>query len=665
MSRSPPTSGAARSAGDYVAGWQATLQLLRQGKSWSGSERNRAFLNCGSPVPSGRGASPPSQSTSRFANISASSGLDFPDDGRGLAVVDWDGDGDLDLWLSNRTGPRLRLMLNRGAGRNGFVAFRLRGTVVNRDAIGARVEVELGGAARGKLVRTLYAGDAFLSQSSKWLHFGLGRNPEILGVKVRWPGGESESFGAVAQGRRYLLVEGSGEAVMAAPRRKVVLEPAPQEVPPAAATARIFLPERVAMPRLRHTRFDSSAETAVDVAAKPLLVNFWATWCLPCLAELQEMVDREGDIRSAGLDVLALSVDGLGNDQATSPADARRLLAKLRFPFATGLATRQLLDKIELVQEVLFDRTLPFAVPLSFLLDRSGRLAAIYRGRFETDALLRDVARLDAPPQQLHAASAPLGGRWIARLPGVGPLALAKVFAAYPEDMERFLGLALANQRAARAAAESPEARGALDREEASILLGLAEAGYQQGRRQDAFDHLARAIELDPEQDQAHLSLAGLLRQSDRTRESIPHYRRAIAIDPLNAEAHQGLGLALRGTGELDQALHHLETAADLRPEWPAPLIPLAWLLITTAEDGDTGQAREAVRRAERVLELTGNRHPVALDTLAAAYAAAGRIEDAVKAASEAITKARAMGNETLAEEIAGRRRSYQGHSSD
>ena len=83
--------------------------MLRQGKSFSGGERNCVYLNTGG---------------TRFANVSAVSGLDFDDDCRAIAATDWDHDGDIDLWLANRTGPRLRLMRNDTVG-NHFIAVKL------------------------------------------------------------------------------------------------------------------------------------------------------------------------------------------------------------------------------------------------------------------------------------------------------------------------------------------------------------------------------------------------------------------------------------------------------------------------------------------------------------------------------------------------------------
>src|SRR5262245_5873172 len=100
----------------YQRAWAAMQKLLRQGRSFSSRERNCCFLNLhGSGVPG---------ESSRFATISAATGIDFPDDGRGLALCDWDHDGREDLWVANRTGPRVRLLLNRyGTGENQWLSF--------------------------------------------------------------------------------------------------------------------------------------------------------------------------------------------------------------------------------------------------------------------------------------------------------------------------------------------------------------------------------------------------------------------------------------------------------------------------------------------------------------------------------------------------------------
>ena len=130
---------------------------MKQGNSFSGKERNCAFLNLGD---------------SQFANVSSVSGLDFIDDARGLAATDWDRDGDVDLIFANRTAPRLRYMQNEYAGNHQFISVGLEGRQSNRDGIGARVTVTQGEG--NPVSKTVRAGSGFLSQSSKRLTFGLG-----------------------------------------------------------------------------------------------------------------------------------------------------------------------------------------------------------------------------------------------------------------------------------------------------------------------------------------------------------------------------------------------------------------------------------------------------------------------------------------------------------
>ena len=127
MAQSPLEPGQADASDDYMDSWDDLSSMIARGRSFSGRERHCAFLNT-------RGAG-------GFANVSGASGLDFVDDGRGLAVTDWDGDGDLDLWMTQRNGPRVRFIRNDVSAANRYVAFRLEGVACNRDAIGARIRL--------------------------------------------------------------------------------------------------------------------------------------------------------------------------------------------------------------------------------------------------------------------------------------------------------------------------------------------------------------------------------------------------------------------------------------------------------------------------------------------------------------------------------------------
>ncbi len=150
-------------------------ELILAGKSLSGRERHCAYLNTGD---------------TRFANISAVSGLDFPDDGRGMAAADWDFDGDVDLWISNRTAPRLRFLRNDTETPNQFLAVRLQGngTTCNRDAIGTRIWTrELN---KNVQMRDINSGSTHGGGDERAAYFGFGSNPATkVNVRIRWPNG--------------------------------------------------------------------------------------------------------------------------------------------------------------------------------------------------------------------------------------------------------------------------------------------------------------------------------------------------------------------------------------------------------------------------------------------------------------------------------------------
>ena len=74
-------------------------RMMSEGRSFSARERNVCLLNAAGGPGEGR----------RFADISALTGLDYKDDGRAVALVDWDHDGDQDLWISNRNDEQRRI----------------------------------------------------------------------------------------------------------------------------------------------------------------------------------------------------------------------------------------------------------------------------------------------------------------------------------------------------------------------------------------------------------------------------------------------------------------------------------------------------------------------------------------------------------------------------
>lgn len=143
-----------------------------------------------------------------FADVAASigGGFDLPKVGRGLAVGDFDRDGDLDVLLTTNNGPAY-LYRNDVSNGNKSIRFYLQGTRSNRDAIGARVRVYANGQMQTRMVRS---GSSYLSQSELPVTFGLGKANTIERVEIEWPSGEKEEYQGLASGKGYQVTETKG-----------------------------------------------------------------------------------------------------------------------------------------------------------------------------------------------------------------------------------------------------------------------------------------------------------------------------------------------------------------------------------------------------------------------------------------------------------------------
>lgn len=144
----------------------------------------------------------------RFEDVAASVGRSFaqPKVGRGAAVADFDLDGDVDVLITENNGPA-RLYRNEQASGRQSIRFELVGVESNRDAIGAEVIVEVGGAGQRARV---HSGSSYLSQSELPVTFGLGRADRITRALIKWPNGRQEDFPRLEAGRRYRITEGKG-----------------------------------------------------------------------------------------------------------------------------------------------------------------------------------------------------------------------------------------------------------------------------------------------------------------------------------------------------------------------------------------------------------------------------------------------------------------------
>jgi Tfp pilus assembly protein PilF len=203
-----------------------------------------------------------------------------------------------------------------------------------------------------------------------------------------------------------------------------------------------------------------------------------------------------------------------------------------------------------------------------------------------------------------------------------------------------------------------------------------------QGQLAQANEELHTVLRLDPKRLDAHMALAAVAIAQNHPDEAVKEYQTVLAVQPFNAEAHCWLGQAFSMSGKLDEAqvqqaealrlapayaeAHHqmavllsarhrvqdaiseYQTALKLQPNRPDTLNNLGWILATDPRS-EIRQGVQAVDCAYAACTLTHEKSPMMLGTLAAAYAEAGKFDDAVAAGMKAHDLAVAQGNTNLA----------------
>ena len=600
MSRAPRAKQQA-DVDEYIASWHATMQLLREGKSFSGREKNCVFLNCGG---------------SQFANVSSVTGLDFPDDGRAIASVDWDQDGDLDLWIQNRTGPRLRFMRNQTRDAStitsdrpspNFVALQLQGVNSNRDAIGARAFVR--GLAK-PLVQSVRAGDGYLSQSSKWLHFGLGDNTEIEGITVHWPNGDQEEFSSVQVGKRYTLVQGTGIAELAEARKQILLATQPQPVLDSDESIRAMIANPVPLPILEMAADRNQTFQKIQANQHPLLIVLWASWCPNCLEELTQLATRQPDLEAAKLDVLALNVDALATDfsdrktpvaaDGTHNSAAADLLRRIDFPYEAGYATLELMDKWQIVQRIVLNRPLETAIPTMLLVNRHNELTGIYQGAQSIETLLDDANKSELSVLRRRDRAVPFPGTWTTPPDVLLMRPVANVFreAGYRSDYERFLIIDRQRLARLRTHATNDQQRQDLEIRFANDSLDIAQSLLESGRSRESLDYFREGLERVPNSAKGHFQYGRALQQAGRRPEAAAEFESTLELSPAFYQASFELGVAAASNQQLETAVNRFRKVLETRPDHVG-----AWtnLGVVLARMKQPQEAIDALQRAARL----------------------------------------------------------------
>jgi len=139
--------------------------------SLNGNERDCLFRNNGDGT---------------FTDVAYVENADRVEDGRGVAIFDYDQDGRPDIALRNYKQPA-QLLHNLGVpGGAHWLELKLIGTRSNRDAVGARITLRSGGLLQ---TREVHAGSGYQSASSLTQYFGLGSATNVDEIHIRWPSG--------------------------------------------------------------------------------------------------------------------------------------------------------------------------------------------------------------------------------------------------------------------------------------------------------------------------------------------------------------------------------------------------------------------------------------------------------------------------------------------
>lgn len=191
-----------------------------------------------------------------------------------------------------------------------------------------------------------------------------------------------------------------------------------------------------------------------------------------------------------------------------------------------------------------------------------------------------------------------------------------------------------------------------------TLMHGAARALERMGRLEEATEYLARTLRVAPGYPQAAYDLGGIMMKLGRYAEAVPPLSEAVESDPVAPEPRHMLAVALANAGKGREAAETYARALENAPDFVPSLSGLAWLL-ATHPDSAIRNGREALRLAERASRLDGG-NPNVLNTLAAAYAEAGRFVAAVENAEKAIAVAERSGLGGLAAQIRERLQFYK-----
>lgn len=140
-----------------------------------------------------------------FSDVSAITGITaLPTRvGRGATFGDYDNDGDVDILIvNNHAAPTL--LRNEGGNRNNWLHVELIGTDLNRNAIGAKIQLKTSDRTQ---IREIYAGESYMSANSLIVEFGVGNATQVETLQVTWLNGKTQARHNIPTNQRVRMTQ--------------------------------------------------------------------------------------------------------------------------------------------------------------------------------------------------------------------------------------------------------------------------------------------------------------------------------------------------------------------------------------------------------------------------------------------------------------------------
>ncbi|MCX8159805.1 MAG: TlpA family protein disulfide reductase [Candidatus Saccharicenans sp.] len=127
------------------------------------------------------------------------------------------------------------------------------------------------------------------------------------------------------------------------------------------------------------TTLDGQQLSLASLKGKVILVNFWATWCPPCRAEIPEFIEAYAELKDRGLEILGFSVDDMPE------AELKSFVTKARMNYPVALVGQDIVSAFRPGQYI----------PTSIFIDRTGHLRYKHVGQLSKKDLVRIFEELE------------------------------------------------------------------------------------------------------------------------------------------------------------------------------------------------------------------------------------------------------------------------------